>query len=40
MLDTILENLDGTTLGFDVRIELGSINGSFDGTNYGKLEFI
>ena len=38
MLVTILGNLDGTTLGVDVGTELVSLDVSFDGSNYVKLE--
>ena len=35
---TILVNVYGITLGLDVGTELGSLDGLFDGSNYGKLE--
>ena len=37
MLDTILENVDGITLGLDVGTTLDSLDGSFDGFNDGNL---
>ena len=38
MLGTILGNLDRTTLVIDIGTELGSLDGSFDGSNYGRIE--
>ena len=38
VLGTILENVDGITVGIDVGTELGNLDVSFDGSNYGKLE--
>ena len=40
MLGTVLGNLYGTTLGIDVVTELGYLDGSFDGSNYGILEVL
>ena len=36
--ETILGDVDGITLGIDVGTELYSLDGSFDYSNYGKLE--
>ena len=36
--DTKLVNVDGITLGLDIRTELGYLDGSFDFSNVGKLE--
>ena len=38
MFETLLVNVDGITLGIDVGTYLGSLDRSFDGYNYGKLE--
>ena len=38
LLSNILRNVDGITLLFDVVTDLGSLDGSFDGYNYGKPE--
>ena len=38
MLGTIFVNLDGILLGLDIGTKLGSLDESFDGSNYGKLE--
>ena len=38
MLDTILANVDGITLDIDVGTGPSSLDGLFDGYNYGKLE--
>ena len=38
MLVTLLGNIDGTTFVLDVGTELGHLYGSFDGSNYDKLE--
>ena len=38
MLGTIIGNVDGTTLGIDVETELGSLDGSFYGSNDYKHE--
>ena len=40
VLGTILGNLYGITLGFDVRTDLGSLQGSFDCYNDGKIEVL
>ena len=40
MLGTTLGYVNGITLEIDVGIELGSLDGSFDDSNYGKLEGI
>ena len=40
MFDTILGNLDRTTLGLDIGTELGFLDGSFDGSNECKIEVI
>ena len=37
VIDTILVNIDGITLGIDVGTELGYLYGSFDGSNDGKI---
>ena len=37
VLDTILVNLDGTILGIDVVTDLGSLDGTFDGSYDCKL---
>ena len=37
VLDTILGNIDKTTLGIDIGIVLGSLDESFDGSNNGIL---
>ena len=33
-------NVDVITLSIDVRTYLGSLDGSFDGSNYGKLQVL
>ena len=38
MLGTILVNVYGIAVGIDVRTELESLNGYFDGSNYGNIE--
>ena len=38
VLGTILGNLDGTTIGIYVGTDMESLDVSFDGSNYGKLE--
>ena len=38
VIGTILENIYGITLGIDIGIELVFLDGSFDGSNNGKLE--
>ena len=38
MIGTIFVNVDGITLRLDVVTDLGSLDGSFDGFNYGKPE--
>ena len=38
VLGTIIANVDVITLGLDVRTKMGSLDGSFDCYNYGKLE--
>ena len=38
MIGTIFRNVYGITIGLDVGTELGSLDRSFDGYNYGKLE--
>ena len=38
VIGTILENLYGTSIGFDVGTELVCADWSLDGSNYGKLE--
>ena len=38
VLGTIFGNVDVITLGFDVVIELGVLDGSFDGSNDGRRE--
>ena len=38
VVGTILLNLDGITLGIDVVTDMGSLDVSFDGYNYGNLE--
>ena len=38
MLGAILGNVDVITLGVDVGTELEYLDGSFDGSNYSKLE--
>ena len=38
LIGTILGNTDLIILGFDVEIEIGSLDGSFDGENNYKLE--
>ena len=38
MIGAILGNVDGITLGTDVGIDLESLYGSIDVSNYGKLE--
>ena len=35
---TILVNVDRITLGIDVEIEMGSLDGYFDGSNDGKFD--
>ena len=40
MIGTILGNLDEITLRIDVGTKLGYLNGSFDGSNDGKLEVL
>ena len=37
VLGTILVNIDGITLGLDIGTELGSLDGSFYGSNDGNL---
>ena len=38
MLETILGDLETITLGLDVGTEMGYLDGSFYGSNDGKLE--
>ena len=38
MIGTIPGDVDEITFGIDVVIELGSLDGSFDGFNDGKIE--
>ena len=38
VLVTILVNVDRITLGIDVEIEMGSLDGYFDGSNDGKFD--
>ena len=38
LLVTLIENVDGIKLGVDVETDLGSLDGSFDGSNVGKIE--
>ena len=38
MFGNTLGNVDGITLGVYVVTELGSLDGSLNGSNYGKLE--
>ena len=40
VIGTILVNVDGITLGLDIGTNLGSIYGSFDAFNNGKLEVL
>ena len=40
MLGTILLNVNAITLGIDVGTEIVSLDGSFDGTNYGNFEVL
>ena len=40
MIGTILGNECGITLGLDVGTYLDSLDGSFDGSNYNKLELL
>ena len=38
MIENILGNINGITLGLDVGTELGYLDVSVDGYNYGKIE--
>ena len=38
VLRTTLGNVDGITLGLDVGSNMGSLDGSFDDYNFGKLD--
>ena len=38
MIGTILLNIDGIKIGFDVGTDLSSLDGSLDGFNDGNLE--
>ena len=38
VLGTVLGNVDEITLWLDVGTDLGSLYGSFDESNYGKLK--
>ena len=40
VIGAILVNVDGITLGIGVGIDLGSLYGSFDRSNDGKLEVL
>ena len=40
MIGTILGNLDGITLWIYVGTDLGYLDGSYDGSNDGKLEVL
>ena len=40
VLGTVLVNIDGITLVLDIGTELGFLDGSFDGSNDGKLEVL
>ena len=37
VLVTVLRNVDGITIGIDVKTELGHLDGPFDGSNDDKL---